>query len=143
MQVEDLPPVADIPVEGKTVKRLAQLLVKRSFDLFSYDQQERIPKDDSRVKLSCKMRQEFQQVKNYTASQQGSAAVTARKINLQTMAMGLPEPTNAHNATDADAENGARQLGATAGLDGQATNGNSKDYGDGAPPSSTALVLPP
>jgi hypothetical protein len=39
---------ADIPIEGKTVKALTVLSVKRTFDLFSGNQSAAIPLDEER-----------------------------------------------------------------------------------------------
>uniref|UniRef100_A0A061R0C8 Pleiotropic regulator 1 n=2 Tax=Tetraselmis sp. GSL018 TaxID=582737 RepID=A0A061R0C8_9CHLO len=55
----------EVPVEGKTVKALVLLSMKRTHDLFSQNQHERLPSDSDsqRVKIACKIRDEFEAVK--------------------------------------------------------------------------------
>jgi hypothetical protein len=42
------PPAADIPIEGKTVKALTVLSVKRTYDLFAGNRSAAIPLDEER-----------------------------------------------------------------------------------------------
>lgn len=42
------PPVQELPVEGKTVKALTLLSVKRTFDLFTGNHGQKVPLDEER-----------------------------------------------------------------------------------------------
>jgi pleiotropic regulator 1 len=51
---------ADLPIEGKTVKAMTMLSLKRTHDLFVGSHGQKVPLDEEgqRVKLACKVRAE-------------------------------------------------------------------------------------
>ncbi|KAK9809212.1 hypothetical protein WJX72_011496 [[Myrmecia] bisecta] len=57
----------DLPIEGKTVKALTLLSLKRSYDLFVGNHGQKVPldEDSQRAKIACKVRDEYSTIKHY------------------------------------------------------------------------------
>lgn len=53
-----LPPAAELPIEGKTVKALTLLSLKRTYDLFVGNHGQKAAQDEEsqRLKIACKVR---------------------------------------------------------------------------------------
>lgn len=61
------PTAADLPIEGKTVKAVTLLSLKRTHDLFVGNHGHKVPVDEEaqRVKVACKVRAAFSWVTVY------------------------------------------------------------------------------
>ncbi|KAK9915985.1 hypothetical protein WJX75_006980 [Coccomyxa subellipsoidea] len=114
-----VPAAQELPIEGKTVKALTLLGVKRTFDLFTGNHGQKVPLDEEsqRVKIACKIRDEYAAVKEFkapetsarsaaggsAASSNGAAAPSAAAVAKSTTAkliesMPAPADTEANKA---------------------------------------------
>ncbi|KAI3434463.1 hypothetical protein D9Q98_002540 [Chlorella vulgaris] len=81
------PTAADLPIEGKTVKAVTLLSLKRTHDLFVGNHGHKVPVDEEaqRVKVACKMRDEFSALQGFkpretaAAGSRAAAAAAANK----------------------------------------------------------------
>lgn len=79
------PAAADLPIEGKTVKAITLLSLKRTHDLFVSNHGQKVPVDEDaqRVKIACKMRDEYSMLQGFkpreaaAAGARGAAAEAA------------------------------------------------------------------
>ncbi len=73
-----VPSAQELPVEGKTVKALTLLSVKRTFDLFTGNHGQKVPLDEER----CAVVHEDFSTKNYARIQPSFTALLGRCLLL-------------------------------------------------------------
>lgn len=105
---------ADLPIEGKTVKAITLLSLKRTHDLFVGSHGHKVPLDEEaqKAKLACKMRDEYGALKRFKPR---DTAVAGRGAAAKPTAAPLAADSKSHTAKLIDSIPAQKAAAAAAG----------------------------